>query len=65
MRKLVSSVYNYLDGQKKGEVTFNEFMLKLYPILNKRDMVLINHWVDQYKKTYDDNYLKKQEIANK
>jgi hypothetical protein len=27
-------------------------------------MALVDHWVEQYRKTYDDQYLKKQEAAN-
>jgi hypothetical protein len=61
MRKLVSSVYSYLDQKKKGEVTFEDFLWRLYPALNKHDMLLVNHWVEMYRHTYDDSYLKKEE----
>lgn len=63
MRKLVSSVYGYLDEKKKGEVTFEDFLRRIYPAITKKDMILINHWVDMYRHTYDDAYLKKQETA--
>lgn len=64
MRKLVSSVYSYLDQKKNGAVTFDEFLRRLYPALNNKDMLLVHHWVEMYKHTYDDAYLKKHDSGS-
>lgn len=52
MKRVTASLFNYLDSNQSGQVTFNELLKKLYPSLTQENMQLINHWISMYSKRF-------------
>ena len=50
MNNIVSGLYNFLDKESKGFVTFYELLKRSYPQLTEKDMILIRKWMEDYEK---------------
>lgn len=52
MKRVTASLFNFLDSDQKGTVSFEQLLMKLYPSLTKVNLKLINTWIKQYIKTF-------------
>ncbi|KAL4430203.1 hypothetical protein ABPG74_014762 [Tetrahymena malaccensis] len=52
MKRVTASLFNFLDSDQKGMVSFEQLLVKLYPSLTKNNLKLINTWIKQYIKTF-------------
>ena len=46
------SLFNFLDSKCESEVSFLQFLVKLYPSLTQENLDLINKWIKAYSKTF-------------
>lgn len=52
MKRVTASLFNFLDNNSTGFVTFEQLMRKLYPSLTSQQLELINSWIKQYNDVF-------------
>lgn len=52
MKRVTGSLFNFLDSKCESEVSFLQFLVKLYPSLTQENLDLINKWIKAYSKTF-------------
>jgi Ca2+-binding EF-hand superfamily protein len=53
MRSITASLFNFLDRNQTGSVTFVDLVKKLYPALDEHKYRVIEKWVAQYESMYN------------
>ncbi len=53
MKSVAASLFNFLDKHKTGSITFNDFLVKLYPGLTQANFSLINQWSEEYNSKFN------------
>lgn len=53
LKKQISSIFKFLDGDKKGEITLIGFFKSFYPGINQSDYKLLKKWLESYQETYE------------
>jgi len=46
MKSVAASLYNFLDEDQNGRVTFKELLMKIYPTLMPHHLSAIDRWCD-------------------
>lgn len=53
MKSVAASLYNFLDQDQNGRVTFKELMLKIYPNLTPLHLTVVDHWCEEYAANFN------------
>ena len=53
MKSVAASLYNFLDHDQNGRVTFKELLLKIYPNLSLKHLEMINGWSEEYNNCFN------------
>jgi hypothetical protein len=53
MKSVAASLYNFLDQDQNGRVTFRELLLKIYPNLTLHHLTTIDRWCDEYAASFN------------
>lgn len=48
MKSVAASLYNFLDHDQNGRVSFKELLLKIYPNLAQHHITTIDLWCEEY-----------------
>lgn len=48
MKSVAASLYNFLDHNQNGQVTFKKLLMKLYPNLTPANVAAIDGWSAKY-----------------
>jgi len=46
MKSVAASLYNFLDHNQNGKVSFKELLMKIYPNLTMQHIIAIDRWCD-------------------
>jgi len=66
MKRVIISLFNFLDRDQNGEVSFEDLLMRLYPNLSQNQLVTVQGWIKQYQKTFQlDLRLNHQELKEK
>ena len=53
MKSVAASLYNFLDHDQNGRVSFRELLLKIYPNLAPPHLLTIDRWCEEYAATFN------------
>jgi hypothetical protein len=53
MKSVAASLYNFLDQDQNGKVSFKELILKLYPNLAAKHLKTIDLWSHEYNVNFN------------
>lgn len=53
LKKQLSSIFKYLDYEKKGEISLQNFFKSFYPGINDEDLRLLSKWYTEYQEIYE------------
>jgi len=53
MKSVAASLYNFLDHDQNGRVSFKELLLKIYPNLTNQHITTIDKWCDEYNVNFN------------
>lgn len=53
MKSVAASLYNFLDHNQNGKVSFNELILKIYPNLPQKHIKVIDKWSEEYNTNFN------------
>ena len=53
MKSVAASLYNFLDQDQNGRVTFKELLLKIYPNLSNIHMMVVDRWIEEYSTNFN------------
>lgn len=53
MKSVAASLYNFLDQDQNGKVTFRELLLKIYPNLTSFHLTVVDHWIEEYAANFN------------
>lgn len=53
MKSVAASLYNFLDQDQNGRVTFKELLLKIYPNLSSIHMMIVDRWIEEYATNFN------------
>ena len=53
MKSVAASLYNFLDHDQNGKVTFRELLLKIYPNLSSQHLTTVDRWCDEYATSFN------------
>jgi Ca2+-binding EF-hand superfamily protein len=53
MKSVAASLYNFLDHDQNGRVSFNELLLKIYPNLSALHIRTIDGWTEDYNLNFN------------
>jgi hypothetical protein len=53
LKKQLTSIFKFLDSEKKGEITLMGFFKAFYPGATKNDFKLLKNWSNLYQEYYE------------
>lgn len=53
MKSVAASLYNFLDHDQNGRVSFKELLLKIYPNLAPAHIATIDAWCEEYNLSFN------------
>lgn len=53
MKSVAASLYNFLDHNQNGKVSFKELLMKIYPNLTMQHIICIDRWCDEYNANFN------------
>lgn len=53
MKSVAASLYNFLDHDQNGRVSFKELLLKIYPDLAPHHISVIDLWCEEYNLNFN------------
>jgi hypothetical protein len=53
MKSVAASLYNFLDHDQNGRVSFKELLLKIYPNLAQGHIATIDAWCEEYNQSFN------------
>ena len=53
MKSVAASLYNFLDQDQNGKVTFKELMMKIYNNLLPHHLIVIDRWCEEYTSNFN------------
>ncbi len=53
MKSVAASLYNFLDHDQNGKVSFKELLLKIYPNLTQNHISTVDAWCEEYNLSFN------------
>lgn len=65
LKKQISSLFQYFDQKKKGEINLEDFLKVYYENVTKNDIEVIKDWYYEYKNIHEADNFDLSEFAKK